>query len=57
MEPRKTKGLQHETTEVVKVEGAEAMPGDAPLFDRYVVKVDVAISAGAVPTKRPPVGF
>ena len=30
---------------------------DAPLFSRYVVKVDVSISAAAVPTGRPPTGY
>ena len=52
----KSKALP-DTTDVPKHEAAEKSPTDAPLFDRYTVKVDVTISAGAVPTGHPPIGY
>jgi hypothetical protein len=33
------------------------LENEAPLFDRYVVKIDLAVSAGAVPTGGWPTGF
>lgn len=57
MDTHESQPLHKEVIETVKVEAAEALPSAAPLFERYIVKVDIAISAGAVPTKRPPIGF
>lgn len=59
METQQTLPQQSEKEVVVGGDTASHVQreSEAPLFDRYVVKIDLAVSAGAVPTGGWPIGY